>query len=76
MTPEDSGGQVRIFVDNRRVNPNGELERIPIAAGRHSIRIASGAFSMQLGDLIVQPGQSYVVELSIDMKVRTVPLPQ
>jgi hypothetical protein len=76
MTPEDSGGQVRIFVDNRRVNPNGELERIPIAAGRHSIRIASGAFSMQLGDLIVQPGQSYVVELSIDMKVRTVPSPQ
>ncbi|MGA2379515.1 MAG: PEGA domain-containing protein [Spirochaetia bacterium] len=76
MKPGDSRGQVRIFVDNRLVNPNRELERIPIAPGRHSIRIASGAFSMQLGDLVVQPGQSYVVELTMDMKVRTVPSPQ
>jgi len=73
MQPGDTRGQVRIFVDNRLVNPNRELERIPIAPGRHTVRIASGAFSMQLGELVVQPGQSYVVELSMDMKVRTLP---
>ena len=72
MKPGDTRGQVRIFVDNRLVNPNREMERIPIAPGRHTVRIASGAFSMQLGDFVVQPGQSYVVELSMDMKVRAV----
>ena len=72
IQPGDTRGQVRIFVDGRLVNPNSETERIPIAPGRHTVRIASGAFSMQLGELEVQPGQSYIVELSMDMKVRAV----
>jgi hypothetical protein len=68
----DSGAQqVRIFVDNKLVNPNHELDRINIAPGRHSVRIASGAFSLQVGDLMVQPGQDYVLELSMELKVRT-----
>jgi hypothetical protein len=73
VKPGEARGQVRIFVDNTLVNPNREMERIPVAPGRHSVRIASGAFSMQLGDLVVQPGQSYVVELSMQMNVRTLP---
>jgi hypothetical protein len=72
----DPRGQVRIYIDNNLVNPNREMERIPIAPGRHSIRIASGAFSMQLGNLDVQPGLSYIVELSMDLRVRTVPQQQ
>ena len=68
--------QVRIFVDNKLVNPNHELDRINIAPGRHSVRIASGAFSLQVGDLMVQPGQDYVLELSMDLKVRTSTSPQ
>ena len=73
MRQGDSRGQVRIFVDNKLVNPNRELDRIPIAPGRHSVRVASGAFSMQVGDLVVQPGLSYVLELSMDLRVRTSP---
>jgi len=76
MMQGDSRGQVRIYVDNKLVNPNHELERISIAPGRHSIRIASGAFSMQLGDLVAKPGLSYVVELSMQMNVRSVASPQ
>ncbi len=74
--PEDPRGQVRIFVDDRLVNPNGEMEGIPIDPGRHRIRIASGAFSTQLDDLVAQPGGSYVVELSMDTKVQTIPSPR
>jgi hypothetical protein len=73
VRPGEARGQVRIFVDNTLVNPNREMERIPVAPGRHSIRITSGPFSMQLGDLVVQPGQSYIVELSMQMNVRTAP---
>ena len=74
--PGDPRGQVRIFVDDMLANPDLEMEGIPIAPGNHRIRIASGAFSVQLGDLVVQPGQSYMVELSMDMKVRAIPSPQ
>ena len=63
--------RVRVFVDNKLVNPNRELDRIPIAPGRHSVRITSGAFAVQVGDLVVQQGLSYVLELSLDLKVRT-----
>jgi hypothetical protein len=68
---ESRGQQVRIYVDNKLVNPNREMDRIPIAPGRHSVRIASGSFSIQTGDLVVQPGLSYVLELSMDLRVRT-----
>lgn len=76
MRQGDSRGQVRIFVDNKLANPNRELDRIPVAPGRHLVRIASGAFSVQVGDLFVQPGQSYVLELSMDLRVRTSMSPQ
>ena len=69
--PGDPRGQVRIFVDNKLANPDHGLEGIAVAPGRHSVRIASGAFSLQVGDLVVQPGQSYVLELSMDLRVRT-----
>jgi hypothetical protein len=76
VRPGDPRGQVRIYIDNTLVNPNRELERIPIAPGRHSIRVAAGGMSAQLGDLVVQPGLSYVIELSLQMNVRTAPSPQ
>lgn len=69
----DRRGQVRIFIDNRLANPNRELDRIPIAPGRHSVRITSGAFSVQAADLVVQPGLSYVLELSLGVNTRTSP---
>jgi hypothetical protein len=67
----DREEQVRVFVDNRMVAKR-EMERIVVAPGRHSVRVASGAFSIQLGDFEFQPGMSYVIELSMDLKVRGV----
>jgi hypothetical protein len=68
--PNDPQSTVRIFIDGRLVNPHREMERIPIQPGRHRIRIASGVFSVQLADMDIQPGTSYVLELGMDVKVR------
>jgi len=70
--PGDPQGGVRIFIDGRLVNPHREMDRIPVLPGRHRIRVASGVFSVQLGDFDVQPGVSYVLELGMDVKVRAV----
>jgi hypothetical protein len=72
MKPNDSEGRVKIYVDNKLVNPKREMDRIAVLPGRHRIRISSGAFSIQLGDITVQPGMSYILELAIDMKVQAV----
>ncbi|HET6450891.1 MAG TPA: PEGA domain-containing protein [Spirochaetia bacterium] len=69
MRPGDPRGQVRIFIDNRLANPSFQMQNIVVAPGRHVIRVSSGAFSSQLGELVVQPGQSYVVELSLGLNV-------
>ena len=68
--PGDPQGQVRVYVDNRLVNQQNQMERIVVAPGRHAVRVASGAFSVQMGDFDFQPGTSYVIELSMDLKVR------
>jgi PEGA domain len=70
LRPEDPRSEVRIFIDGRLVNPHREMERIPVQPGRHRIRVASGAFSVELGDMEIQPGTSYVLELGMDVKVR------
>jgi hypothetical protein len=75
MHPGDPQGSVRIFIDGRLANLHREMDRIPVLPGRHRIRVASGAFSVQLGDFDVQPGTSYVLELGMDVKVRAVRSP-
>lgn len=70
LDPDSRQSDVRIFIDGRLVNPHREMDRIPVAPGRHRIRIASGAFSVQMGDFDVQPGTSYVLELGMEVKVR------
>jgi hypothetical protein len=70
VRPNDPQGRVKIFVDNKLVSARREMDRIVVLPGRHRIRIASGAFSVQLGDLFVQPGMSYVIEVGMDLKVR------
>ena len=72
MNPGDSRTDVRIFVDNNLANPDRALQ-ISIAPGLHSVRIASGAFSVQMGDFVVQPGQNYVAVLSMGMQVQIAP---
>ena len=62
--------QVRIFVDNRLVNAGTGLENIPIPPGMHSVRVSSGVFSARLDRFMVQPGQSYVIELNMGLDVR------
>jgi hypothetical protein len=69
----DPQSQVRIFIDNKLANPGRDLDRIPVTPGRHVVRVASGAFSQQLGELNVQPGMSYIIEISMAMNVRQVP---
>jgi hypothetical protein len=68
--PGDSRGQVKIYVDNRLVNPNRETQNISVPPGPHSIRVASGAFSASVDNFTVQPGQSYVIELYMGLDVR------
>jgi len=70
MHPDDPRSFVRIIVDGTLVNPQGEMERIPVQPGRHRIRIASGAFSVELGDMDFRPRTDYVLELGMDVKVR------
>jgi hypothetical protein len=70
--PGDREEQVRVLVDNRMVNQKREMDHIVVAPGRHAVRVASGALSVQLGDFDFQPGMSYVIELSMDLKVRGV----
>ncbi len=66
----DASDLIRIYVDGRLANPKRELERIPVAPGRHVIRVASGAFSVQVGEIEFFPGTSYVFELAMDVGVR------
>jgi hypothetical protein len=70
VRPGDPQGQVKVFVDNRLVNGRRDLSNIVVLPGRHRVRIASGMFSVQLGELFVQPGMSYVIELGMDLRVR------
>jgi hypothetical protein len=72
LRPNDPLPPVRIYVDNRLVNPKNELDRVPVAQGKHKVRIVSGIFSFQLGEITFQPGFSYIIEASLDMKVRAV----
>ena len=70
MRPGDPAGQVKVFVDNRLANARrGELDRIVILPGHHQVRIASGAFSVLLGELVVQPSTNYTIELGMNVKV-------
>jgi hypothetical protein len=67
--PGDRDSQVRVFVDERMINRR-ELDRIVVAPGRHAVRVTSGALSVQLGEFEFQAGMSYVIELTMDLKVR------
>jgi hypothetical protein len=67
----DPQGQVKIWVDNRLINPKQETERIAVSPGRHKIRVASGAFSMQVPDFIAQSGISYTIDFTITVNVKT-----
>jgi hypothetical protein len=66
----DPQGLVKIYVDNRRLNPNQQLDQIIVSPGRHRIRVASGALSVQLPDQDFQPGMTYIVELSMGLGLR------
>ncbi len=73
LNPDQGPGdrsRIRIFVDDQQVNSRNEMEGFEVPPGRHRIRVASGAFSIQVGDIDMQPGTSYSFELSMDMKVR------
>jgi hypothetical protein len=75
VNPDQGQGQgdrsrIRIFVDDEQVNGRNEMENFTVPPGRHRIRVASGAFSIQVGDIDMQPGASYTFELSMDLKVR------
>jgi len=70
VRPEDPRSEVRIFIDGTLVNPRHEMERIAVQPGRHRVRIASGAFSVELGDMEFRPGTGYVLELGMDVTVR------
>jgi hypothetical protein len=75
VNPDQGQGdrsRIRIFVDGQQVNSRNEMERFQVPPGRHSIRVASGAFSIEVGDIDMQPGTSYAFELSMDLKVRMV----
>ncbi len=68
----DPAGQVKIYVDNKLANANRALSGIVVSPGRHHIRVSSGGLSIDVGDITVQPGMSYVIELALDAQVRAV----
>ncbi len=70
LREKDLGENLRIFVDGRMVNPKREAEKIPVAPGRHVIRIASGALSVDMGEMEFVAGTSYTFELALDVGVR------
>ncbi len=72
MRGNDPVGQIKVFVDNKLVNANRMLDGIPIAPGRHRIRVASGALSVNVGDVTLQPGTKYVIEINLDAQIRAV----
>ena len=72
VRPNDPAGQIKIFVDNRLVNGNRALDGIQVTPGRHRIRVSSGGLSIDVGDITVQPGMKYVIELTLDAQVRAV----
>ena len=61
--------RIRIFVDDQQVNARGDAQTFTVPPGRHRIRVASGALSVQVGDVDMQPGASYSFELSMDLRV-------
>jgi len=71
----DPRREIRIFVDDQQVNSRNDTDNFQVTPGRHSIRVASGAFSIQVGDIDMQPGASYVFELSMDLRVRVLKTP-
>ena len=68
-------GRIRIFVDDQQVNVRNEMENFTVPPGRHRIRVASGSFSIQVGDIDMQPGARYTFELSMDLKVGVLKTP-
>jgi len=66
----DAAESIRIYIDGRLANPKREVERIPVAPGRHFLRVASGAFSIQIGEIEFFPGTSYTFELAMDVSIR------
>jgi hypothetical protein len=79
LNPDQGQGdrsRIRIFVDDQQVDSRNGMDGFPIQPGRHSIRVASGAFSIQVGDIDMQPGMSYSFELSMDLKLRVLKTPQ
>jgi len=68
----DPAGQVKIYVDNRLVNANRMLDGISVAPGRHHIRVASGILSVDVGDVTMQPGMRYIIEIRLDAQIRAV----
>jgi hypothetical protein len=70
LRERDLADAIRIYVDGRMINQKRELEKIPVASGRHSIRIVSGALSVDMGEVEFVSGTSYTFELAMDVGIR------
>jgi hypothetical protein len=70
MRQGDPQGQVKIWVDNKLVNPKQETDRVAVTPGKHKIRIASGSFSMQVPDFVAQSGINYTIDFTITVNVK------
>ncbi|HET6486879.1 MAG TPA: PEGA domain-containing protein [Spirochaetia bacterium] len=71
IRPGDPQSTIRIWVDDKLVNPKRELAGIQIPPGKHRVRIGSGALMVQLGDYVFQPGINYTLELGLTAVVKT-----
>jgi len=72
LNPDQGQGdrnRIRIFVDDQQVNARGDAQTFTVPPGRHRIRVASGALSIQVGDIDMQSGASYSIELAMDLRV-------
>jgi hypothetical protein len=67
----DAVGQIKIWVDGKLANPKQEIEKIAIPAGKHKIRVTTGALSLTVPDFVAQSGVSYVIDFTITVQVKT-----
>ncbi len=75
LDPEDKGegfGLVKIFVDGKMMNPKRDVSGIQVTPGKHRIVVSSGALFVQLGDFDFAAGQSYAIDLYMELRPRVI----
>jgi hypothetical protein len=67
----EGAGQLKLFVDGKQLNFRKDTRGFPLTAGRHRIVLTSGALAVELADFDFQAGQSYTLQLYMELQAFT-----